>query len=534
MDYGFRSVKMEANNSSTDAISLGYMNYSRHRFLARLFVVALGLYLVVAVVAQPNQQTVRVTLLQVNDVYQMSPVDRGKAGGLARLATLKKKIQAESPHTLFLLSGDTLSPSLASSIFKGEQMIASWNAAGLDYATLGNHEFDFGEDILLARMKESKFPWLAANVVERKSGQAFGHMPPYVIREFEGVKVGLFGLLTRETETSSSASKAVQFQEERTIAARIVRELRRKGATVIIALTHLSMPEDKALAKAAKIDVIIGGHEHDVMQSQANGTPIFKMGSDARLLGRIDLNIEKRTGKLESLDYAAIPVNDSIADDPTVAAVIAEYEKKLSAELDKPVGNTTVMLDARQRTNRSEETNLGDFIMDSFRQFTGADIAIMNGGSIRSNATYGPGAITKRDVISILPFETPIVKIEVSGATIRAALEHSVSRIGIETEFGGFAQISGLRFSYDARKAPGSRVVEVTVNGQPLDDKKLYSVAAGEFLVKGGDGYAMLKDAKHLITMENAKVDAVILGNTIAAAETIAPQTDGRIKRIDQ
>lgn len=513
--------------------SLG-MNILRRHFQLGLFVVAVALSLASSGFAQSNKQTVRVTLLQVNDVYQISPVDRGKAGGLARLAALKKKIQSESPNTLFIMSGDTLSPSVASNIFKGEQMIAAWNAAGLDLAALGNHEFDFGDDILLERMKASKFPWLAANVVEKKTGKSFGGMPPYLIREFEGIKVGFFGLLTRETEASSSASKAVGFLDEKVIAPKIVRQLRAKGATVIIAITHLSMPEDKAVAKVAKVDVILGGHEHDVMQSQANGTPIFKMGSDARLLGRIDLNISKATRKLESLDYAAIPVNDTIAGDPATLAVVSEYEKKLSAELDKPVGNTTVMLDAQQRTNRSQETNLGDFIMDAFRQFTGADVAIMNGGSIRSNATYGPGAITKRDVISILPFETPIVKIEATGATIRAALEHAVSRVGIETEFGGFAQVSGLRFSYDARKPPGSRVVEVTVNGQPLNEKKTYTVAAGEFLVNGGDGYVMLKGAKHLITSENAKVDAVILGNAIATAGTIAPSTDGRIKRLDQ
>ncbi len=245
-------------------------------------VVLLGF--VLSINAQAGK-TVRVTLLQVNDVYQTLPVDRGRAGGLARLATLKKKIQAESPHTLFLLSGDTLSPSVASSIFKGEQMIAGWNAAGLDYSALGNHEFDFGDDILLERIKASRFTWLAANVVVRKTGKSFGAMPPYVIREFDGVKVGIFGILTKDTETSSSPTKAVRFLAEKATAARIVRQLRSKGATVIIAITHLSMPEDKALAKAAKIDVIIGGHEHEVMQSQAHCTPIFKMGSDARSPG---------------------------------------------------------------------------------------------------------------------------------------------------------------------------------------------------------------------------------------------------------
>lgn len=479
-------------------------------------------------------KTVRVTLLQVNDVYQVSPVDKGKAGGLARLATLKKKIQTESPHTLFLLGGDTISPSVASTIFKGEQMIAGWNAAGLDVAALGNHEFDFGDEILLERMKASKFAWLAANVVERKTGKPFGGMPPFLIRNFEGIKVGLFGILTTTTEASSSPSKQVRFLDANKTAVRIVRQLRAKGATVIIAITHLTMPEDKALAKVAKVDVIIGGHEHEILQSQSNCTPIFKMGSDARTLGRIDLNISKATRKIESIDFAALPVNDAVPDDPTAAAVINEFEKKLSAELDKPVGNTTALLDAKQITSRSEETNLGSFIADAFRQATNAEVALLNGGSIRSNTTYGPGALTKRDVISILPFENPIVKVEVTGAMIRAALEHGVEKVGIETEIGPFPQVSGMRFSYDARRPAGSRVTAITINGQPLSEQKKYSLATSEYLVNGGDGYTVLKGAKHLIAPEEAKVDAVILANAITAAGTIAPATDGRIKRLDQ
>ncbi len=485
--------------------------------------------------AQPvRSNTIRVTLLQVNDVYQISPVDKGKNGGLARLATLRKNIQAESPNTLFLLAGDTLSPSVASNIFKGEQMIAGWNAAGLDYAVLGNHEFDFGDEILLARMKASKFPWLAANVINRKNGKPFGGMQPYFIRSFAGVKVGIFGILTPETAKNSSPGKDVRFLDPNKTTVRIVQQLRARGATVIIAITHLTMPEDKRLARAAKIDVIIGGHEHSVLQSQSGCTPIFKMGSDARLLGRIDLNISKITRRVESIDYSPIPVTDAVPDEQATAAIIGEYEKKLSVELDKPVGNTTVELDARQITGRSHETNLGSFITDAFRQATNADVALMNGGSIRSNTTYGPGALTKRDVLSILPFENTVVKAEVTGAQLRAALEHSVAKIVEESESGRFLQVSGLQFSYDGRKPPGSRVVQVTINGQALDLRKNYTLASGTYLLEGGDGYAMFKGVKYLISAEDAKVDAVILAAAITTAGTIAPNVDGRIKRIDQ
>jgi 5'-nucleotidase len=480
-------------------------------------------------------ETVRVTLLQVNDVYQISPVDRGRRGGLARLATLRKIVLEESPHTLYLLAGDTLGPSVASNIFKGRQMIAGWNATGLDYAVLGNHEFDFGDAVLRERMRESKFTWLGSNVFDRKTGKLFGDMPPFVVRDFGGVKVGLFGLLTTDTKQSSSPGADVEFRDPCRTAQEMTKQLHARGVRTIVAITHLTIEHDKQLARCAPgIDVIIGGHEHSVLQSLAGRTPIFKMGSDGRNLGRIDLNILRRDGTVESVDWEIIPVTDGVEEEPLSAAVIAEYEKKLSAELDLPVGRTTVELDARQETNRSRETNLGSFIADAYRKYAGAQVALLNGGSIRSNTTYGPGALTKRDVLSILPFENPIVKIEVTGATLRAALEHGVSRIREEKEGGQFPQVSGLRFTYNGRLAPGARVTAVTVGDAPLDPAKTYTLAVNTYVLGGGDGYTMFRDAPLLLKPEEAQVEPAMLMNTITAAGEIAPAADGRIKRIDE
>jgi 5'-nucleotidase len=482
---------------------------------------------------EAHERLVHVTLLQLNDVYQLSPVDQGMRGGLARVATLRQQIMAESPHTLFLLAGDTISPSVASSLFKGAQMIAAWNALGLDYAVFGNHEFDFGPDVLRERMRESRFTWLATNVIDRKTGQPFGGMPAYAMREFDGVKVGLLGLLTPDTALSSSPGPDVEFRDPLSAAAQLVPEMRAQGAQVIIAITHLPMPQDKQLARSAAIDVIIGGHEHTLLQSLSGRTPIFKMGSDARYLGRIDLNIDASSGALESIDWQVIPVTSEVPEEPPVAALVAEYEQKLAAELDQPVGSVSVMLDARQETNRSRETNLGSFIADAYRKAVDADVALFNGGSIRSNTTYGPGMLTKRDVLAILPFENPIVKIEVTGEVLRAALEHGVGRVVEKPEAGRFPQVSGLRFSFDGRRPPGSRVVSLTVSGQPLDAQHTYTLATNAYVANGGDGYTMFRGQRYLITPEEAQVEAVIVLNALAAMGLSAPHTDGRIQRLD-
>ena len=483
--------------------------------------------------AKPQPIT-RITLLQLNDVYQTAALDGGKSAGLARVATLRKKVLAENPNTLFLLAGDTISPSVASTIFKGQQMIAAWNVLGLDYACLGNHEFDFGPEVLIERMKESSFGWLGSNVIDRRTNQPFNGMPRYVIRKVGGVKVGLLGLLTTDTATSSTPGSDIRFVDPILTARVLVKRMRAQGAKLVIAVTHLTMSEDKRLAATGLADVIIGGHEHELLQALAGRTPIFKWGQDARLLGRIDLNVDARSGKLISLDWAGLPVTNATPDDPAVAAVVKEYADKVSAELDRPVGRTAVELDATSLGNRNKETNMGNFIADAFKQATGADVGLLNGGSVRVNKVFAPGVLSKRDMLAILPFENPVVKVQVTGAVLRAALENGVSQVVEESESGRFPQVSGVQFDFDGRKPVGSRVVKLTVNGQPLDEKKIYTLACTSFVANGGDGYAMLKGAKTLIDPPSAQIDSTVLAKAIAAAGEIAPKVEGRSKRLDR
>ena len=478
--------------------------------------------------------TVRVTLLQVNDVYQFAPVDQGTRGGLARLLTLKKTIEKESPNTLLLLSGDTISPSVESITYKGAQMIDAWNTAQLDYSTFGNHEFDFGPDVLRQRMQESKFKWVVANVIDKKTGKPFGNAQAYAVREFDGVKVAIFGLTLEETKVTSRPGPDVEFLNPCETARKTVAEIHARGIKTVIALTHLSMSEDKQVARCAGVDVIIGGHEHSLLESSSGGAPIFKMTADARELGQIDLNISKSTGAVESIDWKIIPVTDQIKDDPQFAAITRKYGT-LIKELSHVVGRSNVPLEARSAVGRTQETNAGDFIADAFRAATGADVALMNGGSIRADEIIGAGALTRRDVLSILPFKNKVVKVEVSGATLRAVLEHGVARSAEDAEPGRFPQVSGLRFSFDARRPAGSRVIDLTVNGKPLDEKKTYTLAASDYVaIDGGDGYEMLKTARVLIPRERAQFDSDVLQAAIVAQKVIAAKTDGRVKRLDQ
>jgi 5'-nucleotidase / UDP-sugar diphosphatase len=520
-----------ALNSSTIEVN-NRMNF--RLMLPRRIALALVLFITAFFTSAAQEQSqcnVKVTLLQVNDVYQFAPVDQGKSGGLARVLTLKKSIQQQNPNTLLLMAGDTISPSVESITYKGAQMIEAWNAIGLDYATYGNHEFDFGPDVLAQRVAESKFGWIAANVIDKRTGQPFGGAKRYVVRDFGGVRVGLFGIVLPETKITSRPGENVEFRSPCDTAKEVVAELHGQGVKVVVALTHLSMREDKEVARCAGVNLIVGGHEHTLLESHAGSAPIFKMTSDARELGRIDLNIAP-TGELDSIDWKVIPVDSTTKEAPEFAAVYRKYAHLL-AELSKPVGRTSVALDARSKENRTRETNVGNFIADAFRKATAAEIGFMNGGSIRADSVIGPGRLTQRDVLSILPFKNKLVKIEVTGTTLRAALEHGVSRSAEDAEPGGFPQVSGVQFSFDATRKAGARLVDVKVNGLPLDDAKKYTLTTTTFIaLDGGDGYSMFKGAPVIISPERAPIDVDAVKKALGT-RAIAPKVEGRIKRMD-
>jgi 5'-nucleotidase len=483
--------------------------------------------------AQQRECPVRVTLLQVNDVYQFAPVDGGARGGLARVLTLRKQIMGESPHALYLLAGDTISPSVESNTYQGRQMIDAWNASGLDYATFGNHEFDFGPDVLRERMRESHFKWLAANVIDKKTGKTFADTPEFIVREFEGVKIGILGIVLQETLQTSRPGPDVDIQDPCATAARVVPKIHAAGAQVIVALTHQTIGDDKQFARCSGVDVIIGGHEHTLLESMSGHAPIFKMDADARELGRVDLNISKSTGKLESIDWQIIPVTDKVQDDPAFRPLDSKYGP-LMKSLAVPVGRTTVELDVKSASVRSQETNMSDFIADAFRQAMGADIAVVNGGSIRADMIIRPGVLTKRDVLSMLPFNNRVVKLQVSGTVIRAALENGVSTAAEEVQPGRFAQVSGIRYTFDTSRPPRQRITSITIAGKPLDERRTYTLTTTTYLaVEGGDGYDMFRGATFLVPPEQAPIESDILLKAIASVPAIAPKTDGRIKPVD-
>ncbi len=485
-----------------------------------LLTVLLALLLtVVPTVAQVSV----LTILHFNDDYQLSAVDGGKAGGLDRLAAVVKQYRAQERPSLLLFAGDLISPSVESSIFKGAQLIDGLNLLGVDAASLGNHEFDYGPAELVKRLTESRFPWVASNTFVSPGLRPFPGARPWLVLNAGGVSVGIIGLLTEETETSSSPGTTT-FGDPVAVARAVVLLLRRDGARVIIALTHMRMQDDQELLRQVpEIDLVIGGHEHDPLTATVGGRLVAKAGSDAKWLGvtRFDLDGSR------SAKHQLVEITDKTPSDPAMAALIKRYADQMSKELDVVIGETTAALDARNATVRQQESNLGNFIADVMRAAVQSDLAMTNGGGIRTNALFPAGRIARKDVFGWLPFGNIVVKVAISGAAVRQALENGVSQW--EQVGGRFPQVSGLRYTFNPTRPAGSRVTEVRVGDQPVNDAATYTLATNDFMVRGGDGYSMLAGGQLLINPAGGPLMVTAVIEAIQRTRTISPRVEGRI-----
>lgn len=483
-------------------------------------------WLVIALVALVAvAQAQRVGFLTFNDVYELQAVDGGTRGGAAAVDTVIHQVEAFDPHTLVLFAGDLLSPSVMSNVFKGAQMVQALNRMGVDYATLGNHELDFGLGVLEQRIKESNFTWLSANILDSSTGKPIAGTRPDAIVEVNGVKIGLFGVSYDFSSILANAS-AVTFKDPIATAKAEVAKLKGEGAQFIVALTHEGHAQDCQLSAAVPgIDLIVGGHDHAaMMDTQCGHAPYVKATSDWRNVWDVNVDFSEKT---PVMSFRNIPVTDQTPKNPGMEAMVQSYVKRLNASFSQVIGKSVVGLDAVEKDVRSRETNLGDFIADAIRSSTHADVAIMNGGGIRTDMTYPAGPITKKDVYAILPFGNKVVVVKAKGSALAAALENGVSQR--EQLAGRFPQVSGVTFVLQPNQPAFHRVSDIRVDGQPLDPNATYTVAINDYMYAGGDGYTMFKGLPTTVSPAEGPLLAEVVANAVQADGTIAPHTDGRI-----
>ena len=264
-----------------------------------------------------------------------------------------------------------------------------------------------------------------------------------------------------------------------------------------------------------------------------NGKAVWMdSGEDAEKVGVMDVHMKSymKRGKKRFSWEADMRFVDTknIPEDAAIAAKVKSYEDLLSKELDIEIGKTTTELDSRKKTVRTLEAAIGNLIADAIRDGVDADIGMANGGGIRAKKIYAPGSmITRRDILSELPFGNVVVKLELTGAQIWEALENGVSKV--ESNAGRFPQVSGVSFIYNPKAKAGSRVISVKVGGRSLNKGRSYTVATSDYAASGGDGYSVFKKGKVIIDASGATLLAGMVMNYIKAKGSVSPKVEGRI-----
>lgn len=487
-----------------------------------------------------------VTLVHFNDVYTVSGIlkDGRRSGGMSRAYRVVEHERKRNPNRTFVVfAGDGLSPSVLSNMFEGKQMIDILNAFEIDAATLGNHEFDFGVDVLHKRIKESKFPWLNINL-EDGEGNLIPHTVPRMIKtipwaprwdptKVKNIKVCFFGLSYDVRESLSQDVERMGYRPSIPEAKKEAEHLRKnEKCDVVVALTHQFEADDCVLSKelGESVDLILGGHDHSTtFTSVCGNAPIAKGAADLATQWVITMWLSEE-GKVESVDGRIESLTDADPFNIDMHAKIVDWEEQAEAELGVTIGCFGVDVDARATPLRTGETNSGAFVADATRVSAGTDVAFINSGAVRGKIIK-KGDVTKRTMMNMDPFGSNIAKIYASGKDIKNFINNQLTCLS--DPCGDLNQISGLRYEFDSSKKPHERLVKVTTNdGKELEDDAELTVAMSLFQLNNSP----LKNNKlfNMVTMNDAGplLPALIAAVRKGGDDCVSPKTDGRVKDV--
>ncbi|QPC47815.1 bifunctional metallophosphatase/5'-nucleotidase [Mangrovibacillus cuniculi] len=517
----------------------------------------------------PGKASFTLSLLHTNDIH-------ARTEQFPKLVTAVKEARKQNPHSLLLDAGDVFSGTLYFNEFKGQADLKFMNLMGYDVMTLGNHEFDLGNDeegnkALAEFIEAAKFAFVSSNV-DFSNDQALqglfsdtisskpkdGKIYQGMVKKVKGEKIGFFGLTTQETADIASPGK-VQFENYIEEAKKAVKAFEDMGVNKIVAVTHIgyndnpNVDNDILLAQNVPgIDVIVGGHSHDkltepvVIDADKDGkvkdkTLIVQAYQYGDFLGSLDVSFNS-AGEVVSHKGKLIETA-TFADDKKALKILKPYQDKIKEIESTETGATAInaLENPRQGNGsttsvRSNETTLGNVITDGMlakaQQYdSNVIMALQNGGGIRNSIDAGP--ITVGEVISVLPFGNTLATMQLTGKELKEAFE--ISFKNVPGENGGFLHVSGAKVVYDSTKPVNSRVVSIAykdTNGQyvSIKDEETYKVATNAFTAKGGDGYTVFANAyKEGRVTDLGLSDWENFAEHLRNVKTVNPSIEGRI-----
>jgi 5'-nucleotidase len=473
-------------------------------------------------------------------------------GGIARLKTIIDDTRAKyaSGNSLLLSAGDNFQGSLYYTTYKSKVVSDFFNQMGFDVVATGNHEFDDGPEEFMKFIEAAKFPIIGGNFDVSRDPNLAGKIKGSFVIEVGGEKIGIIGATTEDTPDIASPGDNVEFTDVIQYVRGASEALDAAGVNKIILLSHIGYTIDQQVAAALPlVDVIVGGHSHTLLSNtdeKAAGpyptmvknpegieVPVVQANQYGKYLGDIAITWDDN-GVVTKAEGAPFLIDASVKGNTDFAAQLADLAGPIAEMTGKVIGSSTDVLVGSREVCRAMECSMGNLLADAILDRVadqGATIAFQNGGGIRSS--IDAGEITVGDVLTVLPFSNTLATVQVSGGDVIEALENGVS--DVENGAGRFAQVAGLKYSFDLKQAPGSRVSDVLVKDGdtwvPIDEDATYTVVTNNYVRGGGDGYETFANGDNPYDF-GPPLEEVVADYVAKLGGEYTPYTDGRITEI--
>ncbi|WP_323041928.1 bifunctional metallophosphatase/5'-nucleotidase [Gemmobacter sp.] len=473
-------------------------------------------------------------------------------GGAARMFTkineLRDSLKAAGQNVIVVDAGDQYQGSLFYTTYKGDAEIEMMNRIGFDLMAVGNHEFDDGNEGLAKLANGVKFPVISGNLDLSQSTLLKGKVGRTAVLEVGGQKIGFVSALATDTVDTASPGPDVIFQDEIDSLKAQVAELEGQGVARILALTHVGYVKDQEIAAAVPgLDAVIGGHSHTFLSASDpkrqgayptwveagnSSVPVVTAYAYGKYVGHLVLTFGD-DGALKFAEGDALLLDASVTPNPDIEARVKELGGPIEALKSKLVAEAKADIDGSRETCRQQECTMGNLVAEAMLDRVkdqGVTIAIQNGGGLR--ASIQAGQVSMGAVLAVLPFQNTLATFQAKGSTLVKALENGVSQL--QDGAGRFAQVAGMKYTFDPAAAVGSRVSEVMVRDgdgwKPIDPAATYTVATNDYMRRGGDGYRMFA-AEATNAYDFGPDLADVVAAYMAKSGPYAPALDGRITR---
>jgi 2',3'-cyclic-nucleotide 2'-phosphodiesterase (5'-nucleotidase family) len=428
---------------------------------------------------------------------EMPLVIEHSGGDYAELATVLNTERGKPLPVFFLFGGDSLGPSTLSSFDRGVHVIDVLNRLEPDAMAVAKREFSFYEDELSQRSYEASFPVLASNIYDPVTKGNLDGLESAVLLKKNQVSIGVIAVLS-PTAVEQYPLKRITITDPRPAIVQHAAALRQAGAELVVLMYSADFDFIEPLLESSVIDLALRKNElsHLSNKSEQKLHPHHIYLKEEDQIVRVDLawDRQKPASLVVKPELISLTAQKS---DPQIQSLVQKHSGRLEQLLSEPIGQTSVELDTRRDQIRGFENVFANYIADTLREHTGAQIGLMNGGNIRGETVYQAGTVLTRRTIALeLPYRDSAVLLKLTGAQLLQALENGFSQY--EMRRGRFPQVSGMTVVFDSNKAPGQRVVSVKVNGKELQADQSYSLATVEYLAGGGDGYTVLTQATRL------------------------------------